>query len=335
MKGKLKHEGDRVWIPGIEIWTTSEMPNSVMAAHAMAMRIMGEDISYAYLMGTSGSAFRLQLHKEWCPSSPHSFCGFETVRGAMAALPYKVQAYEVKKDDVENVKKTRQAVMDSLDKGWPCVYGSEEDGLILGYQKDGQEWLCNHPYKAGVRQPKAYFIEKDWPWGVGIYTEKKDPPPDRREYAIQTLKLAIKLANTDKAGDYFCGYKAWETWINRLRDDELFAKADEESLRTMTHGNAWIYENLIDARKCAAEYLNDIGREFDDAADHVSKAAELYAQVEQKLRAGWKNAPYPQPYGDKPWSRKMRLAEADVLEECLALEKQAIGKIEKALVAID
>ena len=48
-------------------------------------------------------------------------------------------------------------MLESINRGWSCVYGSEEDGLILGYQKDGQEWLCHHPYK-----PKqAYFVEKD------------------------------------------------------------------------------------------------------------------------------------------------------------------------------
>ena len=331
MKNSVKREGDRVWIPDIEIWTTHEMPNSVMAAHAMAMKIMGEDISYVYLMGTSGSAFRLQLHKKWCPSSPHSFCGFETVRGAMAALPYKVQPYEVKKDDVENVKKTRQAVIDSINRGWPCVYGSEEDGLILGYQSSGQEWLCNHPYKPNVWRPKEYSVEKDWPWGVGVYTEKKEPPPDRRKCAIETIKLAIKLANTDQAGDYFCGYNAWETWINRLRDDELFAKTDQESLRTMMHGNAWIYENLIDARKCAAEYLDNIRGEFEGAADHIAKAASLYRGLADKLRAGRGNAPFPHQHGGKPWSQEMRHAQANVLEEGLALERQAIAEIQKAL----
>lgn len=335
MKNNVKREGDRVWIPNIEVWTTSEMPNSVMAAHAVAMKIMGEDISYAYLMSTSGSAFRLQLHDQWCPSSPHSFCGLETVHGAMAALPYKVRPYEVKKDDVEGIKKARQAVVESINKGWPCVYGSKEDGLILGYQKEGREWLCNHPYKPTVWGPKEYFVEKDWPWGVGVYTEKKDPLPDRRLCDIKTLRLAVLLANTNKAGDYFCGNKAWQVWIDRLRDDSTFAKADDKALRAMMHGNAWIYENLIDARKCAAEYLNGIHRERDAAADHISKAGDLYGQIEQKLRAGWKNAPYPHVGGTESWSRKIRLAEADILAECWAIEKQAIAEIEEAVAILE
>ena len=334
MSNKLQCLGDSVRIPNVETWTVPQMPNSTLAAHAMAMKIMGEDISYAYLMGTSGSAFRLQLHDKWCPSSPHSFCGFQTVAGAMAALPYKGRPYEVKKDDAENVKLARQAVVESINRGWPCVYGSEEDGLILGYQKDGQEWLCHHPYKPNVHEPQAYFVEKDWPWGIGVYEEKKFPPPDRRKCAVESLKLAVKLANTDKVGDYFCGQKAWETWIERLRNDALFSEADEKTLRAMMHGNAWIYECLIDARKCAAEYLSGVTGDLPGAADQVSQAAQLYGQQTEKLRAAWKNAPFPHQQSEKSWSQEMRHDQADTLEEAWALEKQALAQIEKSLAVI-
>lgn len=336
MNAKVKREGDKVWIPSVKVWTAPQMPNSVMAAHAMAMKIMGEDISYAYLMGTSGSAFRVQLHEEWCPSSPHSFCGFQTVRGAMAALPYKVVVYEVKKEDAEGVEKARQAVVESVNKGWPCVYGREEDGLILGYQNLGKEWLCNHPYKPNVFKPEAYFVEKDWPWGVAVYTAKRDPPADRRKCAVESLKLAVKLANTEKAGDYLCGFNAWQTWMTRLRDDALFGKTDEKAVRAMMHGNAWIYQNLMDARACAADYLKSVRGEFEgDAAAHVAKAAGFYEEIAQKLRSGGKHAPYPHRLGDKPWTREMRHAQADVLEQCVILERRAIAEIVKVLDSLN
>ena len=52
-----------------------------------------------------------------------------------------------------------------------------------------------------------------------------------------------------------------------MRDEALFAEADEETRRAMMHGNAWIYECLIDARKCAAEYLSGVTGDLPEAAD--------------------------------------------------------------------
>ena len=128
---------------------------------------------------------------------------------------------------------------------------------------------------------------------------------------------------------------SWQVWIKQLRDDGAFAKTDEKGLQVMMCANAWIYENLIDARTCAAEYLNDVCEEFENARDHVAKAARLYGELAQRLRAGWKDAPFPHQHSKKPWTSQMRHAQADVLEECLALEKQAITEIEQALATMD
>ena len=71
------------------------------------------------------------------------------------------------------------------------------------------------------------------------------------------------------------------------------------------------------------------------AGEHVAWAAELYGQEADKLRAGWKHAPFPHQQADKPWTAEMRHAQADVLAEAWALEKQALAQIEKALDAIE
>jgi len=51
--------------------------NTVLASLASALITAGEDITYELLMGVSGRAFRLQFN--WCPSAPHSHCGFNAV----------------------------------------------------------------------------------------------------------------------------------------------------------------------------------------------------------------------------------------------------------------
>ncbi len=64
--------------------------NTFMGALAAVMQSIGEDVSYDYLMGVSGAAFRLQIHQpDWCPSAPDAGCGFNCAGAATEALGYK------------------------------------------------------------------------------------------------------------------------------------------------------------------------------------------------------------------------------------------------------
>ena len=77
MNTTLHRDQDRVWLEGVSGWFVGDRESSVHAAQAAAMAAVGEDISYEYLVGVSGLAFRMQVSKDGlCPSSPHSFCGY-------------------------------------------------------------------------------------------------------------------------------------------------------------------------------------------------------------------------------------------------------------------
>jgi hypothetical protein len=330
------HKGGRVYIEGVRRWTPREMANSVIAAEVVAMQAAGEDVSYAFQMGVSGSAFRLQVSPGWCPSSPHSFCGYKTIAGAVEALPYRLEAHEAKPEDAEGVNRAREAVRASIDRGLPCVYGDEEDGLIVGYQNDGHEWLCIHPYHDG----EDYFMESKWPWGVGVFTDRKDPPPDRRRCVVNSLRLALKLARLRQAPGgtepYNCGFHAWTQWTEQLRDDALFANRDKKELGLRAMGNAWIYHCLIDARRSAVEYLTGIANLFDhEAATHLARASGLYrTMVADVLGRRDPREIAPPPVwlaAGRPWTDEMRHAQAALLTEALAIEREALGEIEQGL----
>jgi len=112
------------------------------------MEAVGEGVTYDYLVGVSGLAFRLQVSKKTlCPSSPHSYCGYRCVARSREALPWEVQVFEMKPGRIEKVRDARQAVVDSLERGVPVQYGNEEDGIIIGYQRKGEEWICLHPLR--------------------------------------------------------------------------------------------------------------------------------------------------------------------------------------------
>ncbi|MBT7143023.1 MAG: hypothetical protein HN894_06765 [Bacteroidetes bacterium] len=78
MKAKLIKTNDKVFIENIPCfeWAKSN-DNSFIKSTQLALNSIGEDFSYEYLMGISGSAFRLHFNMDWCPSATDSTTGFD------------------------------------------------------------------------------------------------------------------------------------------------------------------------------------------------------------------------------------------------------------------
>src|SRR5512146_2658539 len=64
----VKRTEKSVWIEGVRNIEFRQTPTSVMGSLAEALRVLGEPVSYEYLMGASGAAFRMQVHEDgMCP----------------------------------------------------------------------------------------------------------------------------------------------------------------------------------------------------------------------------------------------------------------------------
>jgi hypothetical protein len=59
----------------------------------------------------------------------------------------------IKPEDAEKVREARQAGVDSIEQGVPVQYGNEEDGIVIGYQRNGEDWICLHPLRDGGQKP--------------------------------------------------------------------------------------------------------------------------------------------------------------------------------------
>ncbi len=311
--------------------------NTFMASLAAALHAMGDDVTYDYLMGVSGAAFRLHFHQpEWCRSSPDAGCGFDCTETAHKALGYAAHGISSSKDNPEEVKQVRAAVVESINQGRAvlaidlCVV--PDWGLIVGYEDGGKQFLCRTYYE----KSDEYSPAEKWPWIVIIIGEK-GKAPDRKQSLMRSLELAMKLANTEKFGKYASGFAAYEVWARDLLNDSRFAKLTEKQLRDDCHTNAWCYHSLVDARAAAVRYLHSIAGDFDEqATGHILQAADLYEQLLENLRDGSKYAPFPQQMkeGEK-WTQEMRHAEAGVLKEALGVEKQAVDELKAAVESVN
>ena len=244
--------------------------------------------------------------------------------------------FEVKPDDKAGIAKARKAVAASIDRGVPVLYGSEEDGLIVGYQAGGDEWICVHPMKAGGTKT---FIEKKWPWGIAVYGERKAKMPSKRELAVAALQKAVQMANMKEGpeGKYNLGFYAWGFWLKTLG---ALSDDDREGLKKAMQGNSWIYTTLVEYRSEAAKYLCSVAGQFGKkAAAHLNKAADLYEKMADEVLTDKDHcaltvAPTAWHLGKgKKWTQAMRDDQIGRLKAALPLEKQAIAELAKALDA--
>ena len=199
MNINVERKGGRVWIKAVPL---PEGKNSVLASLTSVLQGAGEDVSYDYLMGVSSRAFRLQF--SWCPSAPHSFCGFNTFEPALRAVGYEVQDYPLAAWEAETRKQRsaaeaeRAAAMETvrkfIDAGVPVLFGSEEEGVLVGYEPVGDDnptgWLRRPgPLGPPPKGDAAYAAPiKKLPWGVTVVRKAAAGPADRRQSILWSLR---------------------------------------------------------------------------------------------------------------------------------------------------
>jgi len=333
MHVKINRENGKVWLEGVQGWFVGDKESSVHAAQEAAMQAVGEQIDYHTLLGVSGLAFRMQVSKDGlCPSSPHSFCGYPCHQRSTQALPWEVAVYQVKPEDTHGVAQTRQAVLESIERGVPVQYGSEEDGLIVGYQADGLEWLVLHPYKEGG---KTMVVDRDWPWGIAVFTHPKETQADPFDLAQGALHQAVEMAHEDECQGYYLGFRAWEDYIAKL---SALLDASPQQRQDSMVGNAWIYECLIQYRRSAAMYLRRVAADFPGkGASHLHKAASLFEQMANRILCDQENcpsaiAPYPWMLKEgQTWTAGQIEDQLSRLQEALPVEREAIADLGQAL----
>jgi len=129
-----------------------------------------------------------------------------------------------------------------------------EWGVIIGYQKNGQELLC-HTY---FDKHKSYEVAQKFPFAVVIL--KRDGPVPGYDASIKPgFGIVVQNLTTEKYSEYFSGLAAFDKWMARLRDDD-FAKLDSAKLWNVVQANQWIFQRLVADRKTGMQYLDIVAK---------------------------------------------------------------------------
>lgn len=249
--------------------------NTFMGALDAIEQKLGDKVGYAYLCGVSGAAFRTQFFDTWCPSSPDPTLGYDAGTATLKALGFDATWLHVSQDG-KNEPQIRAAIRKSIDAGMPVLgidmSGMPEWGIIIGYQKNGDELLCHTYYD----KHKLFEVAQKFPFAVGILKRQGRAPDEdasiKRGFGI----VAENLAAT-KYGQYYSGLTGLNKWIDRLQFDD-FTKLDSAQLANVVQTNYWVFQRLISDRETGIEYLSMVALKMPKLAPKLSDLAALYQQ---------------------------------------------------------
>ncbi len=321
-------------IEGVRALSFAAHMCSVMGALKLALEIAGDDVAYAFLMGASGAAFRLQIaHPEWCPSAPYSGVGFDCIPHAAAAIGRPLTWLGAQDE------RRIPAIVASIERGVPVLYGAEECGLIVGYHEGGRRLSLRTYFDTS---PSYALLDRPGWAGAGVLGEPTQAPP-RAETLRASLARAVELAEstdtfpTHRSGHvYLCGAAAWREWSAGLRDAVRHAKRERREAVIALRANGWCYRSLIDARGAASAYLRSFVPEASaEVAQELERAACAYDQLVQGLQAGLEHVPGTNDDPSTSWNDDRRRAQADVLDACAGLERRAVQALRAAVAALD
>ena len=345
---QVKRADGRVWIEGVRGFSPGEYASSVHGSQARILETLGELLSYDDLVCYSGFAFRIGVHDQMCPSAGHPCCGFMCLNNGLLALPWKVQVFESfpwsKQEDGGAAwqAKAHAAVRTSIDRGVPVHYGSEEDGLIIGYADEGRRWWCVHPYHEGGRAAFWHdeaegFAGGKWPWAIAVWTEAKsgEECTSKRDLTVAALRQAVEMWSTEKREAYYVGEAAYVHWLGWLRGVEGGAVEDPKA---GMQGNGWCFDVLIHSRRIAGRWLDRKAEDFEgEAANELRTAAGHYTQIAQlcmkNLHCPWDLALSPDRF-DR-WTGALRQDQITRLEAAREHDRAAVAALERAVKSLE
>jgi hypothetical protein len=299
-----------------------DQPNSFMGVLQAVLHKLGDHAGYAFLCGASGAAFRTHFFDTWCPSSVDATCGFDAGSEALAARGLVVRWLEVSSDG-KNKPQIVDSIKKSIDAGMPVLaidlIEMPEWGIIMGYQKNGEELLCRTYFD----KRKGFEVAQKFPFIVGILRRQGKPPdPDTRFQ--KSFATVVANLTTEKYDQYYSGLAASDKWIERLKTDDL-SKLDTAKLANVVMANYTILNRLVADRKIGIEYLGIVAEQRPGWGPKIADVTALYQQEVDLLGPLVEKVPRPGSVRKAAdWPQELKDTEIAALEKARAFEAQAL-----------
>ena len=216
--------------------------------------------------------------------------------------------YDSKCDALKNYDHAKKDIAASVDRGFPVlalgVIGPPECCIITGYEDGGDTLMGFNYFQDDYKNDpdisvdeNGLFRRKNWFDGTAAYIilreADKNKIPSREEAAIETIKIAVKLARTEKTGERASGLNAYAAMAEQILNDGEYLSlrrgdgnltfadkpeiADDVTNRFGAFMDAFL---MICERKNAAAYLEGLAADFPYLNPEIKEAAEHYKSVQ-------------------------------------------------------
>jgi hypothetical protein len=280
--------------------------------HALdaALRYLGQEEQYDYLMCTSGAMFRMTWHPRAWDGGNSDLLGMteetlEPMRRAFRSAGYEMLAVAKGKPEgwaqdllhdstqrlggeLTDEAGFRRRIVESINAGRPViafgVIGPPEACLTTGYDERGDVligWNVFQDEEKAETEPTGYFRVRNWypeTHGLLLFGDKV-AKPDPQELDRDTLQWALQVLRTPRVGNSQAGPAAFEAWAADMLDDASCPKDDLKVLhdRLMCH---WDSMTVTATRGSgsATGHLLAIAQRNPAAAEELGAAADCLGQ---------------------------------------------------------
>lgn len=241
---------------------------------------LGDDISYADIMATTGAAFRLTWNqKEWDLSNIdiyHTLKESNEIYGQGAKALGREFSF-LGRDENTTKETFTEYIKSNLANGCPVIalgiIGPPEPCIIAGYDAAqdavmGWNFFQHDPEFASTvsTMENGYFRCTAW-WenadtqAVMCIGPLADPPCDDREI----IKMAADIMEPRYEGTYAKGLAAYDAWKEMLLDEKWFEnQGGFDSLFSMLLVQKDAMNCISDGRKWAAKYFEKLAEDYSE-----------------------------------------------------------------------
>ena len=321
-----------------------------IAEHGSTWRLDG---LYTHIMGTSGSAFRLNWKPGWHGDNAGIFTMSDDpaapFRRAFEAVGYGYEIIHEEKGR-DNAAYFRRRIIENLgDNVRPVlahgVIGPPEACIIAGYDECGDVligWSFFQDFpesNAGVEfEPSGYFRKRDWfkdTWSLIVIGEQRAAPPLGQIYR-ESLEWALTVARTPATyQDRYNGLAAYGAWADALSRDGEFPAGELAVLRQrhMVHDDA--VSTVAEGRWYGAQFLKQVAEHEPAMAAELLAAAACYEAEHDLMWQVWnlvgglgRSDAHARRLAEPTVRRQM----APLILQARAQDEEAGDHIERALV---
>ena len=277
-----------------------------------ALKYREEDISYTYLMGASGEAFRFFYNRADPEAGMNTFF-HNPLRATCRTLGY---SFEVSYDDTYEAASER--LQENARAGKPTLLPFDDSCPFLTRDNEPETLICQNGSRYQIKtadlhkewQPSGGFLELGPHGYYQFVIGEREREPKARDAALGTLRVARKMAETRrKINGCAIGLAAYDELITHLSGMlSRRRKLTEQNVSKIMKWSGQPLAQFIESRTAAVDYLQMVREHFEDEElEHLDEAIAEYQKVVGLLKAIQRILPSLEAREDAPTDDKIKV----------------------------